>query len=76
MLRRGQHHPHVRWDGPCGGLSHDGTRWIPGQLDFLRAANPLAWLFCGLFLERLQTAFDFGGLNFFGKLASLTDIAR
>jgi hypothetical protein len=26
-----------------------------------------------LFLERLQKAFDLGGLNFFGELASLAD---
>ena len=67
------HHPHVHCVVPGGGLSPDGTRWIAGRPDFFLAVKPLARLFRRLFLERLQKAFDLGGLNFFGELASLAD---
>jgi len=69
------HHPHVHCVVPGGGLSPDGTRWIAGRPDFFLAVKPLARLFRRLFLERLQKAFDLGGLNFFGELASLADPA-
>ncbi|HEY3621918.1 MAG TPA: IS91 family transposase [Roseiarcus sp.] len=67
------HHPHVHCVVPGGGISPDGTRWIAGRSDFFLAVKPLAKLFRRLFLERLQKAFDTGGLNFFGDLAPLAD---
>ena len=69
------HHPHVHCVVPGGGLSPDGPHWIAGRPDFFLAVKPLARLFRRLFLERLEKAFDLGGLNFFGELASLADPA-
>jgi hypothetical protein len=54
---------------PGGGLSSDGTRWIPGRPNFFLAVKPLRRLFRRLFLEHLQAAFDAAALSFFGDLA-------
>jgi hypothetical protein len=66
------HHPHVHCVVPGGGLSPDGTRWIPCRPGFFLPVRVLSHLFRRLFLDALQAAFAAGDLRFFGELAHLT----
>ena len=50
------HHPHVHMIVPGGGISADGTRWIPPRPAFLLPVRVLGKLFCRLFLARLVVA--------------------
>ncbi len=65
------YHPHIHCIVPGGGLSPDGTRWISCRAGFFLPVRVLSRLFRRLFLEELQTAYDAGGLSFFGDLAEL-----
>ena len=65
------HHPHVHCVVPGGGLSPDGRRWIACRPNFFLPVHALARLFRRLFLTALETAFQGGGLTFFGSLAPL-----
>ena len=67
------HHPHVHMIVPGGGLSHDGSRWIPCRSNFFLSVRVLSRLFRRLFLENLVKAHDQGQLHFFGGHASLAD---
>jgi Putative transposase/Transposase zinc-binding domain len=67
------HHPHLHCVVPGGGLSPDGTRWIPCKPGFFLHVRVLSLLFRHLFLEHLQNAFDSGNLRFFTALESLRD---
>ena len=67
------HHPHLHCVIPGGGLSSDGTRWVPCKPGFFLPVRVLSLLFRRLFLERLQNAFDDGKLRFFSALEYLHD---
>ena len=67
------HHPHVHMIVPGGGISLDGTRWIPCRPDFLLYVGVLSRLFRRLVLEKLAAAHRAGQLQFFGKHAALTN---
>jgi hypothetical protein len=67
------HHPHVHMIVPGGGLSDDGTKWVPSRPDFLVHVSVLSRLFRGHFLTMLATAHGEGQLQFFGNLAWLTN---
>ena len=67
------HHPHLHCVIPGGGLSYDGTRWVPCKPGFFLPVRVLSLLFRRLFLERLQNAFDDGKLRFFSALEYLRD---
>jgi hypothetical protein len=67
------HHPHLHCVVPGGGLSPDGTRWVPCKPGFFLHVRVLSLLFRRLFLEHLQNAFDSGKLRFFTALESLRD---
>jgi len=67
------HHPHLHCVIPGGGISPDGTRWIPCKPGFFLHVRVLSLLFRRLFLEQLQNAFDSGKLQFFTALESLRD---
>jgi hypothetical protein len=56
---------------PGGGISPDGTRWVPCKPGFFLHVRVLSLLFRRLFLEQLQNAFDSGKLQFFTALESL-----
>jgi Putative transposase len=64
------HHPHVHCIVPGGGLTPD-ARWIACRPGFFLSVRVLSRLYRRLFLERVETAFDAGLLNFFGDLAPL-----
>jgi hypothetical protein len=68
-----QFHPHLHCVVPGGGLSPDGTRWVPCRPNFFLHVRVLSRLFRRLFLESLQRAFESGELQFFDALESLRD---
>jgi hypothetical protein len=65
------HHPHVHMIAPGGGLSPDGTRWLPCRRRFFLPVRVLSKLFRRLMLEKLAAAHKAGKLRFFGELAYL-----
>jgi hypothetical protein len=67
------HHPHVHMIVPGGGISADGTRWMPSRAAFLLPVRVLGKLFCRLFLARLIALHDARRLAFFGTLGHLAD---
>jgi hypothetical protein len=69
------HHPHVHCVVPGGGPSLDGTRWVACRPGFFLPVRVLSRVFRRLFLAELQTAFEAGGLGFFGDLAGLAEPA-
>ena len=66
-------HPHLHGVVPGGGLSPDGSRWIPCRQGFFLPVRVLSRLFRRLFLELLEKAFDDGQLKFFSSLQQLQD---
>jgi hypothetical protein len=67
------HHPHLHCVVPGGGISPDGTRWIPCKPGFFLHVRVLSLLFRRLFMERLQIAFDSGKLQFLNASERLRD---
>jgi hypothetical protein len=65
------HHPHVHMIVPGGGISLDGTRWVPCRSGFFLPVRVLSRLFRRLFLDGLTDAHAAGRLAFFGDLDSL-----
>src|SRR5216683_2069190 len=68
------HHPHVHMIVPGGGISIDGTRWVPRRPDFILPVEVLSCLFRGLFLAKLVAAHRAGRLKFFGVHTRLDNI--
>jgi predicted Zn-ribbon and HTH transcriptional regulator len=66
-------HPHLHCVVPGGGLSPDGTRWIPCRPGFFLPVRVLSPLFRRLFLQALEKAFAAGQLQFFSALEELKD---
>src|SRR6266851_4332883 len=64
-------HPHLHCVVPGGGLSLDGTRWVPCRPDFFLPVRVLSRLFRRLFLQRLHAAYDAGTLHLNGPLERL-----
>jgi hypothetical protein len=67
------HHPHVHMIVPGGGISLDGTCWVPCRPGFLLPVRVLSRLFRRLFLTGLDEAHAAGRLAFFGDLDGLRD---
>jgi hypothetical protein len=67
------HHPHVHMIVPGGGLSQDGSRWVPCRPAFFLPVRVLSRLFRRLFLQMLIAAHEANLLKFFGNHASLAD---
>lgn len=68
------HHPHVHMIVPGGGLSPDGSRWIPCQPNYLLPVEVLSVLFRRLMLSSLRNAHKAGKLRFFGEHAHLANL--
>jgi hypothetical protein len=68
------HHPHLHCIVPGGGLSPDGTQWIPCRPGSFLPVRVLSSLFRRLFLEHLNAAYRAGQLAFFGHLQHLSNI--
>jgi hypothetical protein len=67
------HHPHIHMIVPGGGLSPDGTRWVPCRPGFFLHVRVLSRLFRRLFIEGLLALHLAGALSFFGDLAGLAE---
>jgi len=67
------HHPHIHMIVPGGGLSADGTSWVPCRPGFFLHVRVQSRLFRRLFLEGLMDLHRAGQLAFFGDLAELAD---
>jgi len=65
------HHPHLHCVVPGGGLSPDGTRWVPCRPGFFLPVRVLSRLFRRLFLQALEAAYDAGTLRLAGALEAL-----
>jgi hypothetical protein len=66
-------HPHVHVIVPGGGLSPDGTRWMPCKPGFFLPVRVLSRLFRGKLLAFLRQAYDRGELPWTGGLAGWAD---
>ena len=66
-------HPHLHCVVTGGGLSHDGSHWVPARPNFLFPVKVLARLFRGKFLAELRAAYDSGELSLAGSTASLRE---
>jgi hypothetical protein len=51
-----EYHPHVHYVVPGGGLSQDGTRWLPSRADFFVPVRALSVLFRAKFHDALGRA--------------------
>jgi Putative transposase/Transposase zinc-binding domain len=69
------HHPHLHCVVAGGGISPDGTRWIPCRPDFFLPVRVLSRLFRRLLLNYLEKAFEAGELQFFASLDPLRERA-
>lgn len=69
-------HPHVHCVVSGGGLSLDGTHWIPTRHNFLLPVRVLGALFRGKFLARLSLLYERGALRLDGPAAPVADPAR
>ena len=69
------HHPHVHMIVPGGGLSADGSRWLPCRKTFFVPVRVLSRLFRRRFLDGLIRLHRDDQLAFFGDKAGLADQA-
>jgi Putative transposase/Transposase zinc-binding domain len=69
------HHPHIHMIVPGGGISLDGTRWVPCRPGFFLPVRVLSRLFRRLFLAGLADAHAAERLAFFGDLDNLRNPA-
>ena len=67
------HHPHVHMIVPGGGLSADGSRWVPCRKTFFVPVRVLSRLFRRRFLDGLIRLHHDDQLAFFGDKAGLAD---
>ena len=66
-------HPHIHAIVPGGGLSPDGTRWVPCKPGFFLPVRVLSRLLRGKLLAFLRQAYDRGELPWTGGLAAWAD---
>lgn len=66
-----QFHPHVHVVVAGGGLSPDGTRWVPCRPGFLLPVRVLSRLFRGIFLRGLHRHFEADTLRLHAATAPL-----
>ena len=62
-----QHHPHVHFVVPAGGLALDGSRWIDSSRRFFLPVHALSRVFRGKFVAGLKQHFAQGKLQFHGS---------
>jgi hypothetical protein len=66
-----QHHPHIHYVIPSGGLSADHQSWVQPRYPFFLPVRVLSRVFRGKFVAGLTQAFDNGKLLFPGSLKPL-----
>jgi hypothetical protein len=65
-----QHHPHIHYIVPAGGLAPDRSRWIDSSPRFFLPVQALSQVFRGKLCEELRELFQQDRLQFHGSLAS------
>jgi hypothetical protein len=70
-----QHHPHVHYIVPGGGIAPDQTRWVPCRPGFFLPVRVLSRCYRDLFVQQLRTVFAAGALRFPDALADRSDPA-
>src|SRR5438094_5360085 len=68
-----QHHPHIHYVVPAGGLAPDGSRWIASSRRFFLPVGALSRVFRGKFTAGLKQLFRQHKLQFHGSLQSLVE---
>lgn len=63
-----EHHPHIHYVVPAGGLAADGSRWINGSERFFLPVVALSRVFRGKFTAVLQSLYKANKLQFHGSL--------
>jgi hypothetical protein len=66
-----QHHPHIHYIVPAGGLSLDGSRWIDSSRRFFLPVKALSKIFRDTFCDQLRELFQHDRLQFHGSLQQL-----
>jgi len=67
-----EHHPHVHYIVPAGGLALDGSRWIDSSRRFFLPVHALSRVFRGKFVAGLNQLFAQSELQFHGSQQYLT----
>src|ERR1039457_1776324 len=62
-----EHHPHVHYIVPAGGLALDGSRWVDSPRKFFLPVKALSRVFRGKFVAGLKQLFAQGKLQFHGS---------
>jgi hypothetical protein len=68
-----QHHPHIHYVVPAGGLAPDGSRWIASSSHFFLPVGALSRVFRGKFTAGLRQLFRQNKLQFHGSLRNLAE---
>jgi hypothetical protein len=66
-----EHHPHVHYIVPAGGLALDGSRWIDSSSRFFLPVAALSRVFRGKFVAELKQFFEESRVQLHGSLQSL-----
>jgi predicted Zn-ribbon and HTH transcriptional regulator len=66
-----EHHPHVHYIVPAGGLALDGSRWIDSSRRFFLPVKRLSRVFRDMFCDQLRELFKQDRLQFHGSLRPL-----
>ena len=64
-------HPHIHTAAPQGGISSDGTRWVPSQKNFFLPVRALSKVFRAKMLQALKEAHP--QFKFYGAQSSLSN---
>ena len=63
-----EHHPHIHYIVPAGGLAADGSKWINGSERFFLPVAALSRFFRGKFTAALRDLYTTNKLQFHGSL--------
>jgi hypothetical protein len=66
-----EHHPHIHYIVPAGGLAADGSRWIDSSRRFFLPVKALSKIFREKFCDQLSELFRQDRLQFHGSLEQL-----
>jgi len=66
-----EHHPHIHYIVPAGGLAADGSRWVNGSKRFFLPVVALSRVFRGKFTAALQDLYSANKLQFHGSLQQI-----
>ena len=66
-----EHHAHIHYIVPAGGLSLDGSRWIDSSRRFFLPVKALSKIFRDIFCDQLRELFQHDRLQFHGSVRQL-----